>query len=93
MKICWRPAIKGERYNLPGSMTEEHFDKLISLTPINSRKVTLALKDYFVNGYTRKNACDKNNVSQGYFSISVRKLMRTNNMVASIVEFYILSRA
>ncbi|EFC4474861.1 PapB/FocB family fimbrial expression transcriptional regulator [Escherichia coli] len=62
---------------------------LLSLTLINSPKVRLALKDYFVDGCTRKKACERNNVSQGYFSISMRKVMQTNRLVASIAGFYI----
>ncbi|WP_425364768.1 PapB/FocB family fimbrial expression transcriptional regulator [Escherichia coli] len=62
---------------------------LLSLTLINSPKVRLALKDYFVDGCTRKKACERNNVSQGYFSISMQKVMQTNRLVASIAGFYI----
>ncbi|TGH36351.1 PapB/FocB family fimbrial expression transcriptional regulator [Escherichia coli] len=73
-------------------MSENHFEILLSLTPINSQKVRLALKNYFVDGCTRKKTCERNNVSQGYFSISMRKVMQTNRFVASIAEFYIPNR-
>ncbi|HAV1607795.1 TPA: transcriptional regulator [Enterobacter hormaechei subsp. steigerwaltii] len=92
MKLIWAKPIRGEKYDLPGSMSEDHFEILISLTPINSQKVRLALKDYFVDGCTRKKACDRNNVSQGYFSISLRKVMQTNRLVASIAELYLAKR-
>ncbi|WP_237584591.1 adhesin biosynthesis transcription regulatory family protein, partial [Cronobacter muytjensii] len=92
MRMFWGGPIRGDKYDSPGSMSEGHFEILLSLTPINSQKVKLALKDYFVDGCTRKKACDRNNVSQGYFSISMRKVMQTNRLVASIAEFYMPKR-
>lgn len=89
MRMYWGTPIKGDRYNAPGSMTEEHFNQLILITSINSQRVIFALRDYFVEGCTRKQACERNNLSQGYFSISMRKFIQTNELVAGIVEYYI----
>nr|WP_274539511.1 PapB/FocB family fimbrial expression transcriptional regulator [Escherichia coli] len=84
--------MRGEKYNSSKNMSENHFEILLSLRSINGQKVRLALKDYFVDSCTRKKTCDRNNVSQGYFSISMRKVMQTDRLVASITEFYMPKR-
>ncbi|EHR8284211.1 transcriptional regulator [Escherichia coli] len=78
------------KYRLaPGKVSEKHFNKLIEISAIHSEKVILALKDYYVVGANRKCACSRHNVSQGYFSISVRKLQKLNEMIVDIIQFYI----
>ncbi|MCV5900549.1 adhesin biosynthesis transcription regulatory family protein, partial [Escherichia coli] len=41
-------------YDTPGSMSDAHFEILAALSPVNSKKVILALRDYFVLGLTRR---------------------------------------
>ncbi|HBA3709473.1 TPA: PapB/FocB family fimbrial expression transcriptional regulator [Salmonella enterica subsp. enterica serovar Typhimurium] len=77
------------RYNSPGSMQAEQFDILIRISGIHSEKVVSALKDYYVSGVSRKEACEKNGVSQSYFSISKNKLVALNNSVAMISRYYL----
>ena len=89
MRILLNEQIKGEKFNTPGNMSREHFNLLIELSPINSRKVKLALCDFFVGGTTRKEVCTKYNVSQGYFSISVRKFIKVNDKVTKVVKYYL----
>ncbi|HAU8119999.1 TPA: transcriptional regulator [Escherichia coli] len=59
---------------------------LAALSPVNSKKVILALRDYFVLGLTRREACENHDVAQGYFSVSLRKLLETNRLVAELAE-------
>lgn len=82
-------VLSGEHYKAAGSMSVEHFRYLIELSSINSPKVLCALEDFFVHGMTRKEACDKHKVAQGYFSISVRKLIKVNNTVSHLVRYYV----
>ncbi|EHZ9981839.1 transcriptional regulator [Escherichia coli] len=89
MRIAPLETVSGERFSKPGSMTQEHFDLLIKIAPINSNKVKLALCDYFVHGYTRKEACEKHNVSQGYFSICIRKVNFINDTVGYLIKYYL----
>ncbi|BCG34669.1 TPA: transcriptional regulator [Escherichia coli] len=89
MRISLNEKIKGERFNTPGNMSREHFILLIELSPISSEKVRLALYDFFVDGVTRKEACTRHNVSQGYFSISVRKFIQVNDRVTKAVKYYL----
>ncbi|HFI1539233.1 TPA: PapB/FocB family fimbrial expression transcriptional regulator, partial [Escherichia coli] len=73
-------------YDTPGSMSDAHFEILAALSPVNSKKVILALRDYFVLGLTRREACENHDVAQGYFSVSLRKLLETNRLVAELAE-------
>ncbi|HBA9158828.1 TPA: hypothetical protein J1300_004649, partial [Escherichia coli] len=43
----------------------------------------------FVHGYTRKEACEKHNVSQGYFSICIRKVNFINDTVGYLIKYYL----
>ncbi len=72
----------------PGMVTEEHFLLLIEMSSIHSNKVINALKDFFVMGYTRKEACLRNDVSQGYFSISLSRIQYMSKMASNVVPFY-----
>ncbi|AOV97677.1 repressor [Edwardsiella hoshinae] len=66
---------------LPGSISEARFWLLIEISPIHSEKVIAALNDYLVLGYTRREACERNNVAAGYFSLSLAKMLRVENVV------------
>ncbi|MFT2321196.1 PapB/FocB family fimbrial expression transcriptional regulator [Escherichia coli] len=83
-----RLFVQGSTFSSSGSMTQDQFKKLIAISPIKSEKVIVALEDFFVNGMTRKAACCKNNVAQGQFSLSIRKLLRINELVAELAHFY-----
>lgn len=69
-------------------MSIEHFRCLVEISSINSQKVILAMEDFFVHGKSRKDACEKHHVAQGYFSISIRKFIKINNAVAQASKFY-----
>ncbi len=79
--------MKGQ-YTSPGSMQSEQFDLLIGISGIHSKKVVNALKDYYVAGFSRKYACEKNGVSQSYFSISKSKFVALSNSVAMVSHYY-----
>ncbi|HAM3984114.1 PapB/FocB family fimbrial expression transcriptional regulator [Escherichia coli] len=81
--------LSGEHYRQAGSMSVEHFRYLVEISSINSRKVICALEDFFVHGMTRKDACDKHKVAQGYFSISMRKFIKVNNTVSHLTRYYV----
>ncbi|HBD5389170.1 TPA: transcriptional regulator [Escherichia coli] len=82
-------TVPSDRYITPGSMSTEHFRYLIEISSINSQKVILAMEDFFVHGKSRKEACERHNVAQGYFSISMRKFLMINSTVAKLAKFYI----
>ncbi|HAL1060832.1 transcriptional regulator [Escherichia coli] len=70
-------------------MSHELFKFLIDLSAINSKKVIYALEGYFVHGLSRKEVCQQYDVSQGYLSISLRKIEKINHVVSNIIPFYI----
>ncbi|WP_244586216.1 adhesin biosynthesis transcription regulatory family protein, partial [Escherichia coli] len=81
--------LSGERYKQAGSMSVEHFRYLIEISSINSQKVICALEEFFVHGMTRKEACNKHKVAQGYFSISMKKFIKVNNTVSHLTRYYV----
>ncbi|EFB2788107.1 MULTISPECIES: adhesin biosynthesis transcription regulatory family protein [Escherichia] len=73
----------------PGKMSESQFWLLAEISPVHSEKVINALRDFLVLGYTRKEACERHEVSQGYFSGALGRFQRTHLTVNRLVPFYI----
>ena len=80
---------KHGRTLLPGKMSESQFWLLAEISPVHSEKVLNALRDFLVLGYTRREACERHEVSQGYFSGALGRIQRTHQAVSSLVPFYI----
>ena len=55
---------------------------------LHSEKVICALRDFLVSGYTRREVCDKYNVSLSYFSIALGRISHVNHVVSSLVSYY-----
>ncbi|WP_253030774.1 adhesin biosynthesis transcription regulatory family protein [Escherichia coli] len=72
----------------PANICDEHFGLLIELSGIRSHKIILALRDHLVNGYSRREACERHEVSLSYFSISLKKISYINGVSAIISEYY-----
>ncbi|EAP7415025.1 transcriptional regulator [Salmonella enterica] len=72
-----------------GNMSEKQFWLLAEISPIHSEKVLNSLRDFLVLGYTRREACERHEVSQGYFSGALRRFQRTHQTVSRLVPFYI----
>ncbi|WP_077768938.1 PapB/FocB family fimbrial expression transcriptional regulator [Escherichia coli] len=41
-----------------------------------------------VSGYTRREVCDKYNVSLSYFSIALGRISHVNHVVSSLASYY-----
>ncbi len=74
---------------MPGEMPEFQFWLLVEISPIHSEKIILALKDFLVMGYSRKEVCERHNISSGYFSGALGRFQRVNATVAQLMPFYI----
>ncbi|ENZ4545931.1 adhesin biosynthesis transcription regulatory family protein [Escherichia marmotae] len=74
---------------MPGKMSELHFWLLIEISPIHSEKIILALKDFLVMGYSRKEVCERHNISSGYFSGTLGRIQRVNVTIIQLLPFYI----
>ena len=84
-KVC----SKGKKHKLaPASLSEVQFWMLIEVAPLYSEKVICALRDFLVLGYTRREACEKHNVSLSYFSIALGRISHVNHVVLSLASYY-----
>ncbi|MJN97651.1 transcriptional regulator [Salmonella enterica subsp. enterica] len=72
-----------------GKIDDIQFALLIEISSIHSEKVILSLKDYLVYGYTRKEACDRHNVSLSYFSCALKRLKKVNQAVSWLAPYYV----
>ncbi|EBX0312422.1 transcriptional regulator [Salmonella enterica subsp. enterica serovar Muenchen] len=72
-----------------GGMADNHFWLLVEVSPLHSEKVIDALRDFLVLGYSRREACERHEVSQGYFSGALGRFLRTHQTVSRLVPFYI----
>ncbi|MEL8365119.1 PbsX family transcriptional regulator [Escherichia coli] len=70
------------------NICNEHFWLLIELSGVRSEKIIMSLKDYLVDGFSKKEACEKNGVSLSYFSVTLKKLSYINNISALLSEYY-----
>nr|MDK7289835.1 PapB/FocB family fimbrial expression transcriptional regulator [Escherichia coli] len=69
-------------------MYGEHFSLLIEISPIRSKKNIMALKEYLVDGYSKQESCERNNVSISYFCLCLKKLNYTHSIVSALKYFY-----
>ena len=81
-------ANDSDRYINAGCMTDVHFEGLVLISSIHSKKTINALREYLVNGISRKDACKKHTVSQGYFSVCLKKVREANNCASKLAAYY-----
>lgn len=79
---------KREGVLMPGEVPEEQFWLLIEISSIHSERNIHALKDYLVSGYSRKAVCERYGVNNGYFSTSLGRLHRINQMAWKLAPYY-----
>ncbi|MBN6378147.1 adhesin biosynthesis transcription regulatory family protein [Escherichia coli] len=72
----------------PGKMSDSQFWLLAEISPVHSEKVLNALRDFLVLGYARKEACERNEVSPGYFSGALGRISHVNYIVSSLASYY-----
>ncbi|EEC2209432.1 TPA: PapB/FocB family fimbrial expression transcriptional regulator [Escherichia coli] len=78
---------KGEL--VPGQVHEIHFQLLMEISPVYSDKVILALRDFLVLGFTRKESCERHNVSLGYLSTTLGRIQNISKSVSKLMPYYI----
>jgi len=78
-----------EEINLEaGSLDNEGFDILLSLTSMRSEKTIDALRDYYVNGLSKSEAYTKHGVDKTIFSRRLPVMQRLFNAVIAFNEVY-----
>lgn len=70
------------------SISNEHFWLLIELSGIRSEKIIISLKEYLVDGFSKREVCERHDVSLSYFSLSLKKLSHIHNIASLISEYY-----
>ncbi|HCQ9025205.1 TPA: adhesin biosynthesis transcription regulatory family protein [Escherichia coli] len=73
---------------LAGKMSEGQFWLLAEISPIHSERIINALRDFLVYGYSKREASERNDVSQGYFSNALGRFQKVNHTVSRLAPFY-----
>lgn len=75
-------------------ISKEHFELLVSLTPIHSLNLKSALFAYFVDGLSLKEIRDQFKVNTSYLSLKIRVIQDVSRTVVSLYPYYheLLSR-
>ncbi len=79
---------KTQRAIIPGKLSEVHFWLLTEVSPVHSGKAIQALREHLVLGYTRKEACERNDISAGYFSVALKRFLRVDLIVSQLAPYY-----
>ncbi|EAA5922468.1 hypothetical protein ELQ57_22625 [Salmonella enterica subsp. enterica serovar Teko] len=70
---------------VPGKVNEHHLRLLMMISPIKNPAMKNALKDVFIRGVTRKQACEYYNVAQSHFSVKFREIQFINQIIAGVI--------
>ncbi|EKF5367816.1 PbsX family transcriptional regulator, partial [Escherichia coli] len=86
-----RNTLTHYRYNVKlaiNNISNEHFWLLIELSGIRSDKIIMSLREHLVDGFSKREVCERNGVSLSYFSISLKKISHIHNVCALISKYY-----
>ncbi|MBJ9325130.1 hypothetical protein I5501_23310 [Citrobacter freundii] len=72
-----------------GEISEQHFQLLMDISSIRGKKISRALKEYFVKGKSRTEACRSCNTDPGNFSRKVEEIQMLSNKIINIYPYYI----
>ncbi|MBJ9240222.1 transcriptional regulator [Citrobacter braakii] len=80
------------RYSIPGNLQPgmvdiRHLRLLLVLCSISNPRMVLALEEVLVNGVSRREACERNGVSQSHLSVKYRRLQDVNQIVLRIYPY------
>ena len=73
---------------LCGKVDKDLFYILLEISPIHSKKVMLAMRDYLVHGHSRRDVCNRYGLNNGYFSVSISRLIRINQLIIAALPYY-----
>lgn len=82
-------SVHAAKYLYPGKVVPEHFNRLVQLSKIRGKKIKPALKDFLVNGKTRKEIFNTHDISRGYFSHKLNQLRHCSRMVMDLLPYYV----
>lgn len=82
-------SVHAAKYLCPGKVRPEHFEQLMLLSKIRGKKINAALKDFLVNGKTRKEIFCIYGISPGYFSHKLNQLRHCSRMIMDLLPYYV----
>lgn len=92
MAMLMRDDNYRRRYSVPGVLHPgvvdiRHLRLLLTLCSISNPGMVMALEDVLVSGLSRREACERNRVSQSHLSVKLRRLQDVNQMVLRIYPY------
>ncbi|MFP2396986.1 PapB/FocB family fimbrial expression transcriptional regulator [Citrobacter braakii] len=84
---CYRRRYSIQGTLHPGLVDIRHLRLLITLCSISSPRMVMALEDVLVSGLSRREACERNGVSQSHVSVKLRRLQDVNQIVLRIYPY------
>lgn len=80
------------RYSIPGTLHPgmvdiRHLRLLLTLCNVSNPRMVLAIEDVLVGGFPRREACERNGVSQSHLSVKLRRLQDVSQMVLRIYPY------
>ncbi|ENT6532995.1 PapB/FocB family fimbrial expression transcriptional regulator [Escherichia coli] len=82
-------SVHAAKYLYPGKVMPAHFNQLMLLSKIRGKKINAALKDFLVNGKTRKEIFCIYSISPGYFSHKLNQLRHCSRMIMDLLPYYV----
>jgi len=73
---------------IPGEVTPQHFDVLLSFTGIRGEVLVAALRGHFVNGWPQRDAIQRTGVNQSLLSRKAAALQAMNDRLQDAAKYY-----
>ena len=80
---------KSVSYLNPGEITEEHFHLLMDISSIRGKKITCALRAFFVEGMARNDICSKYDIDPGNLSRKIEALQMLSQSIMALYPYYL----
>lgn len=72
-----------------GEVSEEHFNLLMNISGIRGKKITCALREFFVDGKSRRDAYTKYDIDPGNLSRKIDELQLLSKNVMALYPHYL----
>ncbi|EFC4831820.1 TPA: PapB/FocB family fimbrial expression transcriptional regulator [Escherichia coli] len=73
---------------IPGKVKEKQFFILVEMSALRSERIICALREYLVHGENRVFLCEKYNVGNSHFSISLDRLQHLSFLASQLSGYY-----
>jgi hypothetical protein len=73
---------------IPGEVDPEHFDELLSFTGIRAETLVAALRAYFVDGLSQRDAIQQTGVNQSLLSRKTAAVQAMSDRILSVSKYY-----